>query len=45
MERVIVTPHALCWTDECFEAIARDALRSVVDVSLGRPPAHPVAPG
>jgi len=45
MERVIVTPHALCWTDECFEAIARDALRAIVDVSLGRPPAHPVTPG
>lgn len=42
METVIVTPHALCWTDECFEDIARTALRSVVDVSLGLTPRHVV---
>jgi D-3-phosphoglycerate dehydrogenase len=40
MENVIITPHALCWTDECFHDIAATALRSIVDVSLGRPPAH-----
>lgn len=40
MENVIVTPHALCWTDECFHAIASDSLRSMVDFSLGRRPAH-----
>jgi D-3-phosphoglycerate dehydrogenase len=44
MENVILTPHALCWTDECFEAIARSALRAITDVSLGREPAHPVRP-
>lgn len=43
MDNVILTPHALCWTDECFEAIARTALRSIVDVSLGQTPAHVVA--
>lgn len=42
MDNVILTPHALCWTDECFEAIARTALRSIVDLSLGQQPAHPV---
>ena len=42
MENTILTPHALCWTDECFEDIARTALRSIVDVSLGQAPAHPV---
>lgn len=42
MQNTIITPHALCWTDECFEDIARTALRSIVDVSLGRAPAHPV---
>ncbi len=42
MENTIITPHALCWTDECFEDIARTALRSIVDVSLGNAPAHPV---
>lgn len=40
MDNTIVTPHALCWTDECFEDIARTALRSVVDCSLGRRPTH-----
>lgn len=42
MDNVILTPHALCWTDECFEDIARTALRSIADVSLGRRPAHVV---
>ncbi|MEM1316584.1 MAG: NAD(P)-dependent oxidoreductase, partial [Pseudomonadota bacterium] len=42
LPNVIVTPHALCWTDECFEDIARTALRSIVDVSLGIAPRHPV---
>jgi hypothetical protein len=26
MANVIVTPHSLCWTDECFGAIARSGL-------------------
>lgn len=42
MENVILTPHALCWTDECFEDIARSALRGIVDVSLGKRPEHVV---
>ncbi|MEM7210551.1 MAG: NAD(P)-dependent oxidoreductase [Pseudomonadota bacterium] len=42
MDNVILTPHSLCWTDECFEAIARTALRSIVDHSLGETPAHVV---
>ncbi len=45
MDNVIVTPHALCWTDECFHAIASSGLQSVVDFSLGRRPAHLVNPG
>lgn len=44
MDNVIVTPHALCWTDECFHAIATAGLQSVVDFSLGRRPAHVVNP-
>jgi phosphoglycerate dehydrogenase-like enzyme len=42
MDNVIVTPHALCWTDECFRDIAETALRSIVDVSLGKRPQHVV---
>jgi phosphoglycerate dehydrogenase-like enzyme len=44
MDQVILTPHALCWTDECFEDIARTALRSIADVAAGRRPAHLVDP-
>ena len=42
MDNVIVTPHALCWTDECFDAIAREGLGCIVDFSLGRRPASVV---
>lgn len=45
MDNVIITPHALCWTDECFYDIAASALRSIADVSAGRRPAHVVNPG
>jgi D-3-phosphoglycerate dehydrogenase len=41
-DNVIVTPHALCWTDECFAAIADSGLRSVVAVAQRRVPAHVV---
>jgi len=44
MDNVILTPHALCWTDECFDAIAREGLGCLVDFSLGRRPASVVAP-
>lgn len=38
MDQVIVTPHSLCWTDECFDAIARDGLASIVDFTQHRRP-------
>jgi phosphoglycerate dehydrogenase-like enzyme len=44
MKNTIITPHALCGTDECFEAIATTALQSIVDFSLGRRPKHVVNP-
>jgi D-3-phosphoglycerate dehydrogenase len=44
MDNVIITPHALCWTDECFHEIAATALQSILDVSQGRRPAHVVNP-
>lgn len=44
MDNVIITPHALCWTDECFEDIARTALRSIADMAAGRRPVHVVDP-
>ncbi len=44
MENVIITPHALCWTDECFHDIAATGLQSIVDVAQGRRPRHVVNP-
>jgi D-3-phosphoglycerate dehydrogenase len=38
MNNVLVTPHALCWTDECFDAIAREGLACIVDFANGRTP-------
>ena len=30
-ENVILTPHALCWTDECFKDIATEAINSILN--------------
>lgn len=38
MPQVILSPHALCWTDECFDAIAREGLANVVAFSRGEQP-------
>jgi D-3-phosphoglycerate dehydrogenase len=38
MDNVIVTPHALCWTDECFHNMAATGLQSIVDALSGRVP-------
>ena len=38
MDNVIVTPHSLCWTDECFHNMAATGLQSIVDVLAGRVP-------
>ncbi len=38
MDNVIVTPHALCWTDECFHNMASTGLQSIVDALGGRVP-------
>jgi len=54
LDNVIVTPHALCWTDELFGNIARTAIGAVLAVHAGRRPdfvvnpaalAHPRAKG
>jgi phosphoglycerate dehydrogenase-like enzyme len=41
---VILAPHALGWTDECFHDMAATGLQSIVDFSLGRRPVHVVNP-
>jgi len=38
MDNVIVTPHSLCWTDECFHNMAATGLASIVDALAGRKP-------
>ncbi len=44
MDNVLVTPHALCWTDECFDAIAREGLACQIDFANGRRPKSVVEP-
>lgn len=38
LENVILTPHALCWTDECFLGNGRSACNSLLEVAAGRMP-------
>ena len=38
LDNVIVTPHALCWTDQCFAGIGASDVASVLDVRSGRVP-------
>ena len=45
LDNVIVTPHALCWTDELFGNIARTAIGAVLAVHAGKRPQFPVDPG
>jgi D-3-phosphoglycerate dehydrogenase len=42
LDNVIVTPHALCWTDECDRIMGESVLRSVQDVAAGRVPVNVV---
>ena len=38
MDNVILTPHSLCWTDECFRNMATTGLQSIVDMLGHRRP-------
>jgi phosphoglycerate dehydrogenase-like enzyme len=42
LDNVIVTPHAICWTDECFLGNGRGAVGSILDVAAGLTPRHVV---
>jgi len=44
MDNVIVTPHSLCWTDECFHNMASTGLASIVAALGGRKPEFVVNP-
>jgi phosphoglycerate dehydrogenase-like enzyme len=38
LDNVILGPHGICWTDECFQGIAESACGGIVDVAAGRVP-------
>lgn len=38
MDNVLLAPHGICHTDECFSGIGSDAFRSIVDIANGRRP-------
>jgi D-3-phosphoglycerate dehydrogenase len=38
LDNVIVAPHALCWTDQCFAGNGAADVRAVLDVQHGRVP-------
>jgi len=42
LENVILAPHGLCWTDECFGNNGRSAIGSLLEVAAGRVPRHVV---
>ena len=44
LDNVVVTPHAICFTDECMRSLAESVFRAVVDVSQGRMPPYVVNP-
>ena len=38
LDNVIVAPHGICWTDECFLRMGRSAFKSILEVAAGRIP-------
>ena len=42
LENVDVTPHALCWTDECEGIMGESVLRSIQEVVAGKVPTNVV---
>jgi len=40
LDNVIVTPHALCWTDQCFAGIGASDVQQVLMFKNGEVPSH-----
>lgn len=40
LDNVIVTPHSICWTDECFEGNGRSVCESIIKVASGKIPTY-----
>jgi D-3-phosphoglycerate dehydrogenase len=38
LDNVVLNPHALCWTDECFAGIGAAAVKAVLESMHGREP-------
>ncbi len=38
LDNVILTPHSICWTDECFEGNGKSACESIIRVASGKMP-------
>lgn len=38
LDNVILTPHSICWTDECFEGNGKSACESIISVASGKMP-------
>jgi D-3-phosphoglycerate dehydrogenase len=38
LDNVVLNPHALCWTDQCFAGIGAADIKAVFDVMHGREP-------
>jgi len=38
LDNVVLSPHALCWTDQCFAGIGAADVKAVLDVMQGRKP-------
>jgi phosphoglycerate dehydrogenase-like enzyme len=38
LDNVVLAPHALCWTDQCFAGNGAADVRAVLDVKAGREP-------
>jgi phosphoglycerate dehydrogenase-like enzyme len=38
LSNVVLAPHAICWTDECFQAIGETAVRSLIAIARGERP-------
>lgn len=38
LDNVVVAPHALCWTNQCFSGIGAADVKAVIDIQHGRVP-------
>ncbi len=44
LDNIIVAPHGLCWTDECFAGMGRNAIAAICRLATGRLPEFIVNP-